>query len=160
MPICLDSKKARKNARKHAEAVAKLYKDQGTLHPMHGKTWAVTPEEIASTANWEWGNQDGSVRIAPAEGLQVQKPWQEKKSWAVVASEGTLISVGRELVVLEKESETKWVDTTPPKTEEELLKERVDKALVGWPWTSLSEKLVAVVSTKKNCPYSFVPRTD
>ncbi|PMD20946.1 hypothetical protein NA56DRAFT_540642, partial [Hyaloscypha hepaticicola] len=47
-----------------------------------------------------------------------------------------------------------WVDPTPPKTEEQLLKERVDKALVGWPWIGVPSKLVAIVST---APYTFNP---
>ncbi|CZR55330.1 uncharacterized protein PAC_05217 [Phialocephala subalpina] len=37
-----------------------------------------------------------------------------------------------------------WVDPTPAKTEEELLKEKVDAACQGWPWTGVPDKLVTL----------------
>ena len=46
-----------------------------------------------------------------------------------------------------------WIDPTPPKTEEELVKERVKEALREWPWKGLPAKLITVVR------YEFVLST-
>jgi hypothetical protein len=142
MPVCLDSKKAKKNARKHAAARAKVFPNSS---PMVGKTYAVTPEEIQATQNWGLGNQDGSLKIAPA----LDAPATGSSGgWDTVATintpwmDGVITSITPSL---EEQKVPEWVDTTPPKTEEELLKERVDKALIGWPWKGNPKKLVTVV---------------
>lgn len=36
-------------------------------------------------------------------------------------------------------------DPTPPKTKAQLLKDKVDAALIGWPWTGVPDKLVTLV---------------
>lgn len=41
-----------------------------------------------------------------------------------------------------------WKDPTPPKTEEELVEERVKEALSEWPWKGLPTKLITVVRSK------------
>ncbi|RDL33136.1 uncharacterized protein BP5553_08575 [Venustampulla echinocandica] len=43
-----------------------------------------------------------------------------------------------------------WVDTRQPKTVEELIKERVDKALEGWPWVGIPSKLMTLGPIKIN----------
>jgi hypothetical protein len=142
MPICLDSKKAKKNARKHAAARAKVFPNSS---PMTGKTWAVTPEEIQATENWGWGNQDGSMKIAPA----LNGPsTMGTGDWEAAAN--TCTWMDGVPIKIEETSIPEWVDTSPPKTDEELLKERVDKELVGWPWNGVPSRLVSVVSTNYN----------
>jgi hypothetical protein len=142
MPVCFDGKKAKKNARKHAAERAKAFPSlasNGALGPMYGKTWAVAETEIQATASWGWGNDNGSVRVAPASespaGL-TNDGW--KADTVTTWTDGAKTGIEKKVL--------KWVDTTPPKTEKELLQERVDKTLVGWPWTGIPQTLISVVS--------------
>jgi hypothetical protein len=146
MPVCFDSKKAKKNARRHAEARAKVFPSlatNGSLGPMYGKTWAVAECEIKATASWGWGNEEGSVRVAPSSESPAGLTNDVWKADSVTTwTDG--VQTGAEGKVPE------WVDTSPPKTEEQLLKERVDKALVGWPWKGIPPTLVSIVRARIN----------
>ena len=145
MPICLTSKKAQKRIRQHEAAAAKVFKNRD---PLLGRTLAVTEEQKQATIErgWAWGNEHGSIRIVPPENAQASAVVLEG-GWGVggvvmPVVEPTGWSDG---VFNDNEPAPKWVDPTPPKTEEELTKERVDKALIGWPWISIPSKLIAVV---------------
>lgn len=148
MPICNDSKRARKRARQHAAASAKAFPG---LDPMPFKMFAITPEEKRAVASRGWGNGNGSVRIVHARDAQVL--WGEgcggSGGWGAgdCGTQGWEAPVSEDTNKVEEKDPYVWVDPTPPKTEEQLLKERVDKALVGWPWIGVPSKLVAIVST-------------
>ena len=148
MPICNDSRRARKRARQHAAARAKAFPG---LDPMAFKMFAVTPEEQRAVANRGWGNENGSIRIVHAEDARVL--WEAGCGGSGDWGAGGCDNGGWGVPISEDKNNAKekdpyvWVDPTPPKTQEQLLKERVDKALVGWPWMGVPSKLVAIVST-------------
>ena len=143
------SKKAKKRAREHAAAAAKVFKNHD---PLCGKTWAVTEEEkqAAIDRGLAWGNENGAIRVVHAPDAQAN-PVVFEGGWGI----GGVVIPKTEPTewpdgISTKYEEGKipeWIDTTPPKTEEELLKERVDKALVGWPWKGTPSKLVSTVRT-------------
>jgi hypothetical protein len=114
------------------------------------KMFAITPEEQRVVGNRGWGNENGSVRVVHAKDARVLWGAGGKGSggWGAgdCGNEGWGAPVSENTVATEKDPFV-WVDTTPPKTEEQLLKERVDKALLGWPWMGVPSKLVTIVST-------------
>jgi hypothetical protein len=115
-----------------------------------GKSWAVTDEEKQAVAarGCGWGNANGAVRIVRAADTQanpVMNGGWVKGGWEAPVGNTTWMD-GVTTQYDEKEI-TDWVDPTPPKTEQELTKERVDKALVGWPWKGIPSNLVSIVRT-------------
>ncbi|KAE9368502.1 hypothetical protein N431DRAFT_414971 [Stipitochalara longipes BDJ] len=144
MPICLDSKKAQKRMRDYAAAVARISPNRDILA---GLVWAVTEEQKqdAIARGLAWGNSSKAMRIVRPEETKsspfMSGGW-ETSGWLAPVSETPK-------QVDEKKDPNVWVDTTPPKTDEQLIKERVDKNLVGWPWKGTPSKLIAIA------PYTF-----
>jgi hypothetical protein len=148
-----NSKKFQKRARQHAVEAAKVFKSHD---PLCGKTWAVTEEQrqAAIDRGWAWGTENGAIRIVRATDNQANSAVLEG-GWGV----GGLVMPKTEPTSLPDGISTKyeegkvpeWVDTTPPKTEAELLKERVDTALIGWPWKGTPSKLISTVRAHDLC---------
>ena len=148
MPICLDSKQAKKVRRKLQAELNRLYPGRDILQGIGD--WAVLDEEkdAAIERGLAWGDRSKAMRIVRLQ--DVQPTPMQTGGWGVggvvlpvVEPTGWAGGVGAKP---EEEEPQKWVDTTPPKTEEQLIKERVDKALEHWPWKGLPSNLITVVS--------------
>jgi hypothetical protein len=115
---------------------------------MAGKMFAITDEEKRAVANRGWGNENGAVRVLRAADTQanpvVDGGWGTGGWETPVGSTTWMDGVTTQY---DEKKVTQWVDPTPPKTEQELIKERVDKALVGWPWKGIPSNLVSNVRT-------------
>jgi hypothetical protein len=137
------SKKAKKREREHIAARKLAFP---TMDPLFAKTWAIVDEQKRSVGNQGWGNESGAIRIVRAD--DVKDAWgnggQETGGWQV--SVGKTTWMDGITTQYDETTITKWADPTPPKTEEELLRERVNMALAGWPWKGTPSKLVSVVS--------------
>jgi len=147
MPICLDSKNAQKQRRRLHTELNKLYPGRDILQGIGD--WAVLEEEktAAIERGLAWGDRSKAMRIVRPQDTQATP--MQSGGWGeggvvlpAVEPTGWADGVGAENEV---EEPTKWVDTTPPKTEEELVKERVDKVLEDWPWKGLPSKLITIV---------------
>jgi len=146
MPVCHDSKKAKKQARRLQAELNRINPGRDILQ---GITWAVLDEEkkAAIERGWAWGDPNKAMKIVrPSE---AQSTPMKSGGWGEggivlpdVEATGWADGVGAKS---EEEKVTKWVDTTPPKTEEQLMKERVDKALLNWPWKGLPPSLITIV---------------
>lgn len=142
-----NSKGARRRERQHQALRAKAFP---TMDPMHGKLWAITDEQKQFIGNKGWGNENGSVRIidpVDTQATPTSSGTGDTRGWIV----GNTTWMDGIPTQCDETKVTKWVDPTPPKTDEELLRERVNKACSGWPWNGLPSKLVSVVSL-----YSYV----
>lgn len=111
----------------------------------------VSPADMRDPNEWDtsgacmdgWNN--GTADDLLACGLYNKTVAQYKEELAAQRPQDTLIDTN-------PVDPNAWVDTTPVKTAEELLKERVEKNCKGWPWIGCPEKLITLVRDIEQMP--------